>query len=200
MPMGLSKLNSPLLLGILLICLMPLLYLVQWVVKQSGEQEVWLSGTLEVRVDNQAPLILPINLHEGHSERGLTLQGSGTLQEGNYPWEPTLFEASFFLHLETEAHAPAGQEGKLNWAASYTERLTSREDGLGLPPLPCKGTIEPLKLSKDVPEERLSAFSDLQLAVELTCASAGADLLWSSGDERTWTVRGPLSLSEGPIP
>lgn len=59
--MVLSKLNSPLLLGILLGALMPLLYLVQWVVKQSGEQERWLHGTLEVRVDNQAPLILPID-------------------------------------------------------------------------------------------------------------------------------------------
>ena len=198
--MGFPKINSPLLLGILLGCLMPLLYLVQWVVKQSGEQEAWLNGTLEVRIDNQAPLILPINLHEGHSERGLTLQGSGTLQESNYPWEPTTFEASFFLHLETQPQAPDGQKGKLNWAASYSERLTSRPDGLGLPPLPCKGTVEPLKLSRRSGEEKLSDFKDLQLAIELSCASAGADLLWSSGDERTWTVRGPLSLSEGPIP
>ena len=198
--MGLSKLNSPLLLGILLGSLMPLLYLVQWVVKQSGEQERWLNGTLEVRIDNQAPLILPINLHEGHSAQGLTLQGSGVLQEGDYPWEPTLFEASFFLHLETERQAPGGPQGKLDWAASYTERLTSRADGLGLPPLPCKGSVEPLKIARRSGEEGLSAFQDLQLALELSCASAGADLLWSSGDERTWTVRGPLSLSAGPSP
>lgn len=198
--MGPLKFNSPLLMGILLGSLMPLLYLVQWVVKKSGDHESWLNGTLEVRVDNQAPLILPINLHQGHSARGLTLQGSGTLQQGNYPWEPTPFEGSFFLHLDTETQAPGGRQEKLEWAASYSERLTSRPDGLGLPPLPCKGTVEPLKLRRSSGEEGLAAFKELQLAVELSCASAGADLLWSSGDERTWTVRGPLSLSEGPIP
>lgn len=198
--MVLPKLNSPLLLGILLGALMPLLYLVQWVVKQSGEQERWLHGTLEVRVDNQAPLILPINLHEGQSAQGLTLQGSSVLQEGDYPWEPTPFEASFFLHLDPEQHAPEGPREKLDWAASYTERLTSRPDGLGLPPLPCKGSVEPLKVTPRSGGAGLNAYKDLQLALELSCASAGADLLWSSGDERTWTVRGPLSLSSGPTP
>lgn len=198
--MGRLKLNTPLLLGILLGSLMPMLYLVQWVVKRGTPQETWLNGTLHVSVEGQKPLILPINLHEEHSSQGTSLQGTGTLQEGAYPWEPVPFEAQFFLHLDSANQAPNDSNPKLEWAASYSERLTTRNDGLGLPPLPCKGSIEVLDQEKSTQELGLSAFSELRVAVDLACTSAGSDLLWSSGDEKVWTIRGPLGLSRGPTP
>jgi hypothetical protein len=198
--MNRTRFSTPLLFGILLGSLMPILYLVQLVVKRGEVVESWLNGTLEVSVEGQEALILPLSLSEQSSGRGLTLLGSGTLQEGRYPWKPVPFEARFWLHLDTESQAPGNTDFKLEWAASYSERLTTRPDGLALPTLPCKGSVHLVDSDKDPNKEGLEAYASLKLALDLKCTSAGADLLWSSGDEKAWTIRGPLRLSRGPLP
>lgn len=198
--MNRSRFSTPLLLGILLGSLMPILYLVQLVVKRGDLEDSWLEGTLEVSVEGQEALILPVKLQEQASGQGMTFQGIEILQEGDYPWKPVPFEAKLWLHLETESQTPGSGEPKLEWAASYSERLTTRTDGLGLPPLPCKGDVRLLDSQRTSGGEGLQAFSTLALALDLNCTSAGADLLWSSNDEKVWTVRGPLRLAHGPRP
>jgi hypothetical protein len=198
--MNRSRFSTPLLLGILLGSLMPVLYLVQWALQRGDALESWLNGTLKVSVEGQEPLILPINLHQESSEKGLTLQGTATLQDSKYPWKPVPFEATFWLHLDSEIRAPGNTGAKLEWAASYSERLLSRTDGLGIPPLPCKGSLERTEWTSASNPQSLGDWSELALAVNLTCTSAGSDLLWSSGDERVWTIQGPLALSQGPRP
>jgi hypothetical protein len=194
-----SRIRTPLLLFILLSSLMPTLVLVQRLVSPNTASTPQLSGTLQVSIEDQDPLILPLFLEDSaqvESQPGLALQGKSVLQEGEYPWKPVPFEGTFFLRLGLESLAPAAGDFKMEWAASYSERLLSRPDGLGLPPLPCKGSIELLdsKKSKDTDQTGLGAYAKLQLALDLRCTAAGADLLWSSGDEKVWTIKGPLGL------
>jgi hypothetical protein len=194
-----SRIRAPLLLFILLCSLMPTLVLVQRWVAPKAPSTPQLSGTLQISVEGQAPFILPITLFESTQnppQLGLSLQGQGALQEGTYPWNTLPFEGTFSLRLNLESQAPAASEFKMEWAASYSERLLSRPDGLGLAPLPCKGSIQRVnsEKSKDPNLQGLSAYSKLQLALDLNCTSAGADLLWSSGDEKVWTIKGPLGI------
>lgn len=194
-----SRIRAPLLLFIVLCSLMPTLVLVQRWVAPDASANPQLSGTLQISVEGQAPFILPINLFESTQnppQPGLNLQGQGVLQEGTYPWNALPFKATFTLRLNLESQAPAAGDFKMEWAASYSERLLSRPDGLGLAPLPCKGSIQLVdsKKSKDLTQQGLSAYSQLQLALDLNCTSAGADLLWSSGDEKVWTIVGPLGI------
>jgi hypothetical protein len=194
-----SRIRTPLLLFILLSSLMPTLVLVQRLVSPKVVSVPQLSGTLQVSIEGQAPLILPLVLQDSaqpETQPGLVLQGQSVLQESEYPWNPMPFEGTFSLRLSLESLAPAAGNFNMEWAASYSERLLSRPDGLGLPPLPCKGSIQLVdsKKSKDTDAIGLSAYTQLQLALDLHCTAAGADLLWSSGDEKVWTIKGPLSL------
>lgn len=197
-----SRITTPVLLIILLSSLMPTLYIVQLLVTPGGPAYSWLTGSLMVSVEGQSPHILQLNLYESsdlEAQPGLILKGTGVLQEDEYPWKDIPFEGAFSLNLGLESQAPATGNFKMEWAASYSERLLSRPDGLGLPPLPCKGSVELLKSEKSEisGSKGLKRYDKLQLALDLNCTSAGADLLWSSGDEKVWTIRGPLALSSG---
>jgi len=192
--------NKPLLLGLLLISLMPTLYLVQVLVKRGDSNEVWLSGTLEVGFEGSKPLMIQLVLHEQKSNQGIALQGESALLDGEYPWDPMPILSQFWLHLNPDAQAPGDTDAKLEWAASYTQRRKNSPNELWLPPLPCKGRITTKDSSRQDPGKTLSSYTKLRLALDLTCTSAGPDLLWSSGDERNWTLRGPLDLSRGPRP
>ena len=143
-------------------------------------------------------MTLSISMEPGSKKEGaLQLSGAARLRQAVYPWETVPFEAGLTLAMDPGFFE--GGSGK-GWAASYTERLVSREDGLGLPPIPCKGDVRLVRQGRM--EEhlgQLQSWTRMELDLNLDCTSAGPDLLWDSGDEQRWAIRGPLILRNRPI-
>jgi hypothetical protein len=46
-------------------------------------------------------------------------------------------------------------------------------------------------------EITLDMLKELSLSIDLQCTYAGSDLIWNTGDEKTWTIEGPLNLVRG---
>ena len=192
----------PVATGVLIVLLLPALYLVQVVIRRAPERTQWFGGELEVSLENQSPMTLAIELHEvdGESSVSLMLAGTARLRQSTYPWDEVPFEGQVRLALEPGFFSGDSSGDQRTWAASYTERLVSRDDGLGLPPIPCSGIIETEKQrSLDKAKGNLSNWTQLDLNLNLACTSAGPDLIWASGDEQTWALIGPLSLHNRPI-
>jgi hypothetical protein len=185
-------------IGVFIGLLLPTLYLVQLLVQRVPARQQWLGGDLEVILEDQAPMTLSIALKADTAATGpLKLTGTARLRQAVYPWETVPFEAGLSLALD-----PGFFEGGTGrgWAASYTERLVSREDGLGLPPIPCEGNVRLVRqgrMGEDL--AKLPSWTRMELDLHLACTSAGPDLLWDSGDEQRWTIRGPLKLRNRPI-
>jgi hypothetical protein len=194
----------PVAFGVFIGLLLPFLYLVQLVVQRTPDRQQWLSGDLEVILEDQAPMTLSIALAthtaleaETAGDGPLQLAGSARLRQAVYPWESVPFEARLALAMDP-TFFEGGQGG--GWTASYTERLVSREDGLGLPPIPCEGDIQLVRQGR-IEEDlaQLQSWTRMELNLNLACTSAGPDLLWNSGDEQSWAIRGPLILRNRPI-
>ncbi len=184
--------------GVFIGLLLPSLYLVQLVVQRTPDRQQWLGGDLEVILEEQAPMTLSIALAPDTAQDGpLQLTGTAHLRQAVYPWETVPFEARLALSMDPGFFEGASERG---WTASYTERLVSREDGLGLPPIPCEGNIQLVRqgrMEEDLAE--LQSWTRMELDLNLACTSAGPDLLWNSGDEQRWAIRGPLTLRNRPI-
>jgi hypothetical protein len=197
------RLTLPLIIGITLGSLMPILYFVQLLLDKGAESEVWVEGSLAVSIDNQNSLSMPVVLVESESEAGLHLSAVTLLQQGEYPWDPTPWEGSLHITLNYELLENALRAHHHDsWSAWFSERLVSRSDRLGLPPIPCTGIVSVRELEKTEDWEEnsqitLDSLQDLSLSIDLQCTSAGADLIWNTGDEKTWTIEGPLSLVRG---
>lgn len=185
------RVTTPLLLGVLLGASLPMLLVVQFFLDRGERAALRLESRLEVRVEGQDPLILTAALAPSSAGGGVTLGGTGRLVQSVFPWDPTAIEATFQLRLSPEVLAAPGEHTE-GWAASYRERVTTRLDGLGIPPVPCEGRVVLKEIERrgDGPDAPLSA---LDMALDLRCTSAGADLRWHSGDERTWTIEGPVT-------
>jgi hypothetical protein len=197
------RLTLPLIIGITLGSLMPMLYLVQLFMDKGYDAEVWVEGSLAVSVDGQNSLSMPVVLIESESEAGLHLSAVTLLQQGEYPWDPTPWEATIHLTLNYELLENALRAHHHDsWSAWFTERLVARSDHLGLPPIPCTGIVSIRELEKqgtweDSPKINLEMLKELSLSIDLQCTSAGSDLVWNTGDEKTWTIEGPLNLVRG---
>ena len=193
----------PVAIGVLIGLLLPTLYLVQLLVRRAPERSQWFGGELEVSLESQLPMTLAIELHESDSPPSNTLvvSGSARLRQSAYPWDEVPFEAGVRIMLEPEFFdGSSSKEASTAWAASYTERLVSRDDQLGLPPVPCAGVIESRKQrSLGGQPGDLGNWTQMELAVALSCTSAGPDLIWASGDEQTWRIKGPISLRNRPL-
>ena len=191
------RITYPLLVGILLGSSLPVLVLVQYLLNRGGAGETWLESRLAVSQEGAQPLLHSTDLRpEGQDP--LTVSGTGRLLQDAFPWEPSSVQATFTLRLTPEILGVVG-EHTTGWSASYRERDTTRADGLGIPPLPCVGRVV-VKVAEGrrgaAPVNALD-MEALELALELRCRSAGADLIWHTGDERVWTVEGPISLRRG---
>ncbi|MCB9745713.1 MAG: hypothetical protein H6740_24275 [Alphaproteobacteria bacterium] len=190
------------LLLLLLASLIPALFLLDFLVQRAG-RETWMESELKVRLDGQEALYLATPLVEQPSALpGLSLAGEAELRGDTYPWEPTGFAGRFELRLSPEllGALEAGPRAE-GFAASYSVRLLERPDGLGLPPIPCRGEVMIDERSAvAVLPKVLADFERLQLHLDLICTSAGPDLEWDSGDERTWTIEGSLRLRSGKRP
>jgi len=201
--MARNRLTLPLIIGIMLGSLMPILYLVQLFLNKGSDTEVWVEGTLSVSVDNQNSLSMPVVLLESDSESGLHLSAVTLLQQGEYPWDPTPWEANLHITLNSELLENALRTHHHDsWSAWFTERLISRTDRLGLPPIPCTGIVSIRELEKvgeweDTEKITLEMLEELSLSIDLQCTSAGSDLVWNTEDEKTWTIEGPLNLMRG---
>ncbi|MEE2750690.1 MAG: hypothetical protein VX519_04625 [Myxococcota bacterium] len=193
----------PVAIGVLIGLLLPTLYLVQLLVQRAPERSQWFGGELKVSLESQLPMTLAIELHENESSSSekLEVKGSARLRQSAYPWDEVPFEAGLRIVLEPEFFEDSSPtEASAAWSASYTERLVSRDDQLGLPPVPCSGVIESRKShSLGGQPGDLQNWTQMELAVALSCTSAGPDLIWASGDEQTWSVKGPLSLRNRPL-
>ena len=199
----------PLGLGLLLGAGLAGLYLVQLLYTPSGGDQRWLETRLEVRVEGQKPLLLAAEMiprpppPPAGDEPWISLEGVAGLVQASFPWEPTPFEAVFNLHLRPALFEQGPEGGQLapgTWSAAYAERRLSRPDGLGLPPIPCAGELAVTAFEAadgDAPRVGLDHIETLELFAELRCVSAGPDLAWGTGDERTWSVEGPLVLRSG---
>ena len=187
----------PVAFGVFIGLLLPFLYLVQLVVQRAPDRLQWVAGDLEVILEEQAPMTLSISLEPGTAKAGvLLLAGAARLRQAVYPWESVPFEARLALAMHPGFFEGGSERG---WTASYTERLVSREDGLGLPPIPCEGDIQLVRqgrMEEDL--SQLQSWTRMELDLNLACISAGPDLLWDSGDEQRWAIRGPLFLRNRP--
>jgi hypothetical protein len=190
--------RTPVAIGVFIGLLLPFLYLVQLVVQRTPDRQQWLGGDLEVILEDQAPMTLSISLSTDTAANGpLKLAGAARLRQAVYPWETVPFEAGLTLAMDPGFFEGDSGQG---WAASYTERLVSREDGLGLPPIPCQGNVRLVRqgrMGEDLTQ--LHSWTRMELDLNLACTSAGPDLLWDSGDEQSWAIRGPLILRNRPI-
>jgi len=178
------------LLWLLLGALLPLLFLLEWAVDRSGRRDHTVEAELSVRLDGGDPHTLALPLQAWHQDEGVTLRGTGRLQGARYPWKPTPMEATTELRLSNgflnDSSKGVRNEG---FVASLVLRDTSRADRLGMPVIPCSGAI----LVEEV--ELVDAnLSQLRLRLDLTCTSSGPDLQWGSGDERVWSLVGPVQL------
>jgi len=191
------RITYPLLVGILLGSSLPVLVLVQHLLNRGGAGETWLEARLAVSQEGAQPLLHSTTLSPDGQDL-LTMTGSGRLLQDAFPWEPSEVQATFSLRLTPELLGVVGEHSD-GWSASYRERNTTRADGLGVPPLPCVGrvVVTEAKPRAEVAPVSVQDMEVLELALELRCSSAGADLIWHTGDERTWTVEGPISLRWG---
>jgi len=200
-----NRSRVPVAFGVFIGLLLPFLYLVQLVVQRTPDRQQWLGGDLEVILEEQAPMTLSIVLAaqptpKDHTNTGdpMKLNGAARLRQAVYPWEAVPFEAGLSLAMDREFFEGTG--GGKGWAASYTERLVSREDGMGLPPIPCDGDIQLQRQARmDEDLAQLQSWTRMELNLNLACTSAGPDLLWNSGDEQRWAIRGPLILRNRPL-
>ncbi len=196
--MSRARATFPLLLGILLGSSLPTLFVVQALRDKGLDEQVWLDAELTVRVDGHEPLVYTAELAE-LADSPLIVGAHAMLRQAAFPWDATPFEAAFRLRIDERLlrEGTAGEHPD-GWAASWTERLVTRPDGLGLPPSPCEGLVIVKGVELADPDATgLARLARLDLALDVRCTSAGADLLWDSGDERTWTVEGPATLSRG---
>ncbi|MCB9761362.1 MAG: hypothetical protein H6739_16085 [Alphaproteobacteria bacterium] len=193
------------LLLLLLAALVPLLFLLDYMVDQGGQRSLWVEAELRVRLDGQEALFLAVPLVpvDDPGAEGLAVEGVAILREDHYPWAATAYEGRFWLRLGPELLA-GNRLGlqESGFAASYSVRDTDRADGFGLPPIPCRGNVMVREVVPAAPTgatERLAELDELALNVDLLCTSAGPDLAWGSGDERTWTLEGTLRLRSGQL-
>lgn len=191
-----ARVTYPLLIGILLGSSLPILVLVQFLLDRGGRGETWLEGQLAVRQEGAPPLLYNAALTPS-SPGALSLNSTSKLLQSAFPWEPTEVQASLSIRLSSTVFTQADRDPAEGWWASYRERDTTRADGLGVPPLPCEGRIVVTESKADGSPISLGDLDTLDLAVDLLCTSAGPDLLWHTGDERTWSLEGPLSLRRG---
>ncbi len=184
------RVTTPLLLGVLLGASLPAMLVVQFFLDRRGGAPPQFQSHLTIRIEGQEPLLLSAAITPSSSGGGLLLEAEGRLVQSVFPWDPTAIEASLQLRLSPEVLAASGEYTE-GWTASYRERLTTRIDGLGIPPVPCEGrvAIEEIALRGGP----AAAPGSLDLALDLRCTSAGEDLIWGSEDDRTWTVEGPIS-------
>ena len=196
--MSRARATFPLLLGILLGSSLPILFVVQAVRDKGLDEQVWVDAELTVRVEGHEALVYTAELTEVEPSP-LIIGASSMLRQAEFPWDPTPFEASFRLRLDERLlrEGTAGEHPD-GWSASWTERLVTRPDGLGLPPIPCEGLIVVKNVTLADPDAvGIARLEQLDLALDIRCTSAGADLVWHSGDERTWTIEGPATLVRG---
>jgi hypothetical protein len=191
------RFTYPLLVGVLLGSSLPVLLLVQFFLDSRRPLVVWMEGNLTIRGDGGAPLLLGAEFTRSEARGVLTFSATEGLVQGVFPWEPTPYEGSLTLRLGEEVLEATGEYAQ-GWTATWRERLTTRADGLGTPPIPCEGRVGVTEVSPP-PAQRVSPaeLETLVLALELRCTSAGRDLLWNTGDERTWLIEGPVQLRRG---
>ena len=185
--------SLPLVVGVLVGALLPSLYLVQLAINRSTNKQQWLEGELQVRVQGQEPLTLAIHMRDTDNADRLEFEGTAQLRGAVYPWDPVPFESTLRIHLGPDlVQMPPPFQTTDAFVVSYTERVTNRRDGLGLPLLPCQGVVSKREGRYTGEGHALADWKKLELAVDLHCFSAGPDLLWDSGDEQVWTLSGPL--------
>lgn len=157
-----------------------------------------MEAELLVGLNGQDPLSLPLELTEGAvAPTGLRVQGTGPLRESRYPWRPTDFEGQFTIRFGPDALDPARSgTTTTDFVATYSVRDTQRADGLGTPPIPCRGEVVlgELKAGKG---RGVAALQAASLQLDLLCTGAGADLAFGTQDDRVWTLVGPVSLRAG---
>lgn len=212
--MAWARSSFQLVLVLLLASLVPLLFFLDYLVERGGRRAAWVEAELHVRLDGQESLFLAVPLApvgDGAAKAvtdiahaGVEVEGRAILRQDHYPWEPTPYEARFWLRLDPAllADATPGLREQ-GFAASYTLRQTTRADGLGMPPVPCQGHLLIRELTftashGDAP--RLDDLDELAMNVDLLCTAAGPDLLFDTGDERTWAIEGTLRLRSGRLP
>ena len=181
--------------GALIGALLPAVYGLQVILDQTLGTEVWLEGSLQVRVAGQDPLLLELALSPVPGiQDGVELQGTARLHQPTYPWKSTEFTGALWLRLEnTLLEAPPGAMDQ-GWSASYTVG-----DEQGTPthsPVPCQGrlVVEANTQRSPVGSQPLSKHGDLDLTVAFSCTSPGPDGRWATGDDLTWLLNGDLDL------
>lgn len=212
--MAWARSSFQLALVLLLASLIPLLFFLDYLVEQGGRRAAWVEAELHASLDGQESLFLAVPLapvgggatkeFSDMAHAGLEVEGRGVLRQDHYPWEATPYEARFWLRIDpallTNPRPGIHEEG---FAASFTLRQTTRSDGLGLPPVPCKGhlLVRDLTFSHSSSDKTsLEDLKELSMNIDLLCTAAGPDLLFNTGDERTWTLEGTLRLRSGQMP
>jgi hypothetical protein len=185
------RLEGSRLVWLLLGSLVPLLFVLDWLVDRGSPQDLSLDAQLQVRADGQDPWVLALRLDGLSSRGGLALSGRAPLRTAIYPWLETPFEAEFMLTVGPQLLAAGPGEYEQDFTASLLIRDARRADGLGTPIIPCSGKLSAAELELDGDQLR-----EAELELDLICTSAGDDLRWRSGDERVWTVAGPLRIKE----
>lgn len=184
------NLRLPRMLWLLLGALIPLLFLLDWAVGRSGRRAFIVEAELSLRLDGGDPLTLALPLDAMHDREGLSLTGTAALQGARYPWKPTPLEASLDLRLSQELlDDPNKGAREQGFIASLVLKDTSRPDGLGMPRIPCGGAILVEELRSEAQE-----LLQMRLRLDLLCSSSGPDMRWNTGDERVWTMSGPIQL------
>ncbi len=184
------RLEGSRLVWLLLGSLVPLLFLLDWLVDRGAPHGLSLDAQIQVRADGQDPWVFAAPLNGLIGGSGLSVTARAPLRTAIYPWLATPYEAEVDLAISPAVLQLGPGVYERGFTTSIRVWDARRADGLGTPTIPCSGRLTALELVLEGEEIKRA---DLDL--DLICTAAGEDLRWRSGDERVWVLTGPVRLS-----
>ena len=191
-------------LVLLLLAPIPVLFLFQVMMRQIAPSAPLLVGELDVRLGDQEPYHLVIQLDpvggQAQLEGGLRLEGEARLRRAVFPWPEAPFHARLVIELPGEPLSIKQTPFALSseddaFVAWYQERYV-RGGASFSTQVPCEGRVDvghvATKVRGSVVEwSQVFAFDG---TLALDCLSPGRDLAFGTADDLEWSIEGPLGL------
>jgi hypothetical protein len=184
-----------------LAALLPGVYGLQLIMDQTLGTDVWLEGSVLVRIAGQSPLKLELILKPNPLvQEGVEFQGVARLHQPDYPWEATDFSGGIWLRFEPGFLAGTSAPGVTGWSAAYT--VGDKDGKPTRSPVPCKGRLDVTENTRRAgsPDQPWTEHGSLALSLSMTCSFPGPDRRWATGDDLTWHLEGDLAMRKGRRP